>query len=212
MRWNIISPLLSACPRHSFSAQPISITRDLAGLLGPKSFAKSVSTESNPSPTNANPPPTAIDGYFGRFPSFPYKPALPAANQFTRLCKAQKIRVPNVGLTEEGKKERQLFNEAVAAEFLEKFGDIEEQSREEENHEANRGENSKQENSEKKGPKEGDKKEDHEKKGHEEGREDHRQKWMHLAKVIEIDPIPQTITRFKKVRNAQTECRWPLTR
>lgn len=205
MRWNIISPLLSAGPGYSFSAQAISIARNLARPPGPKTIATK-SNESNPLPTNANPPPTAIDRYFGRFPAFPYDPTLPATNQFKRLCKAQKTRVPFIGLTEEGKKERQLFNEAVSEEFAEKFGDIEEEGCEEGDHEADRGESREKKGSEEKRPKKGGKK-DRKKNCHKEGCENCRQKWRHLAKVIEIEPMPQTITRFKKVRNAETERR-----
>ena len=37
----------------------------------------------------------------------------------------------------------------------------------------------------------------------EDGLEDKQQKWMHLAQVLEIEPIPETVACFKKVR----ECR-----
>lgn len=175
MRWNILPPFLSAGPGYFSSTQPINITRGLVRLPAPKAFTTQ-STESNPSSTNANSPLTAIDRYFARFPSFLYNPALPATNQFTRLCKAQNFRVPHVGLTDKGKEERRLFNEAFSEEFSEMFGDIKEESNEEK------------------------------------GSEDRKQKWMQLALVVDVDPIPETITQFKKVRNAETECKWPLTR
>lgn len=79
-------------------------------------------------------------------------------------------------MTDKGKEERRLFNEAFSEEFSEMFGDIKEESNEEK------------------------------------GSEDRKQKWMQLALVVDVDPIPETITQFKKVRNAETECKWPLTR
>lgn len=35
----------------------------------------------------------------------------------------------------------------------------------------------------------------------EDGREDKKQKWLYLAQVLEVDPLPETITQFKRVRS-----------